>query len=523
MNRKRPKIVATRAKRDKPKQKIEGELYPYARREKTKIEKLYEVISSACVKGYHFADNYYGLPFIEPTDIEEKEENIYVIRFRCAPKYLHQVYFGRMSEEVCKTLESKLHFFHEYKTEWGLPYEECVWVIQLGDASPETPTWRKIFMQTAQIKQEDNKPQIRKCSHERWEDFLQSHYKRSLLSVAKELGYSEQNLDLLGCDPKDKEAKKRVYQKHKHLFDSFLHDAWNMALVDGRNVLDYFKDLISAWIGEDLLVKALNEYGFNASLSNADSDRVIKTERRIITSEPDIKVEFEGNTRYLELMMALSPVEKYGQIDLRLSKVKKQFNRKNLFLLYGLADAKFILIDFLRENVTVTCNFPNPRYGNKPSSILRFADNNIKMHEVSLFWETLKGILLNTRPEPEHYLKMVDYQSGEESILGAEGDESSSTEPKKLVETGVKIAQEDEDPTTEGQDNAESSPAVNVSEPEEAVSDTDAPNATQSDTSAPLPADETPETDAPEDVENDEDEDTTAYTAEQWAALNEGF
>ena len=514
--RRSPRIVGVRKNHNEIK-KIEVPEHSI-HEEKTTREKVYEVISKECCRGYRFTDNYYGLPFIEQNDLEEKENGIYVVRFRCEPIYLHHVYFGRMAEDVCKTLRSGLHFVHEFKTEWGLPYEECVWVLQIGEKDLPIPLWRKLYMAETVVKElaQEAKPHPRKCSHIRWEEFLQTHYHHSLLSVAKELGYSEQNLDILGCDFTNKEEKKRIYIKHKKLFDEFLADERNKGLMDGRKVYEYFKDLIASWIGEDLLVKALNEYGFNASVANADRDRVIKTNYIGVTGEPDIKIEYEGNIRYLELMDALSPVEEYGQFDMRLSKAKNQYTRKNLFLLHGLADGKYVLIDFMRDNVTVTYNYPNPRYGNKPCSVVRLQENGIQMHDIAIFWESLRDIMLNTKPEPlHHYLKMVDYSTGKVEMLGTYGSEAKEDTHDELEEdsSGEDSVSDENETESTGSETMKEQEAESLERDEEQ----EGQEVTQ-----PY-REESNSNDEESIVEEDDNGQSVEYTPEQWAALTEGF
>lgn len=540
MARKRtPKVIGVRKKSVKRMEKSEEWIPEYVPRIKTEKEKVYDVIQDSCISGYRFIDQDTGTLFINLEDIEEKGKDIYVVRFRCKPHELRHSYFGSIAEEVCAKLRSGIHFIHEAKQEWGLPYEECAWIIQVGELDNDIPIWRRIFMEAK--KTESDRPSPKKCAHERWEDFLQSHYNRSLLSVAQELGYSEQNLDILGCDPSNKDSKKAIYKKYKSLFDSFLNDEWNKSLVDGRNVLDYFKDLIASWIGEDLLVKALNEYGFTATVANADSDRVIKTHRTEVTGEPDIKIEYEGNTRYLELMVALSPVEKYGQFDLRLSKAKNQYNRKTLFLLHGLADNKFVLIDFLRDNVTVSCNYPNPRYGNKPSSIVKFEDNNIRMQDVVLLWETLRDIMQNTKPEPQHCLKMVDFMTGKVEILGQQDDsDESSDNTSDDSEASFSEDTESSDVDTEGDEREsaqeqeqEEEVVVEAEDPEQPQPEEDHQDVESDETTTPPETNEdevaegeepTPEADDESSfIEEDDNGGSIEYTSEQWAALNDVF
>ena len=469
MPKRKPRVVGKRRSEEGNIRRAEQVIWEGARsyrpRVKSRREEVFDVIYDACRRGYHFTDHYYGIPFIELSDVEEAKEGIFVVRFRCEPKYLHEVYFGQMAKDVCKELRSELRFIHERKQEWGIPFEECVWVLHPGEIKEQKPFYKEFYdiMSQQQENPPQTKPSPKKCTHERWNDFLGAKYGRTLLDVASELGYSDENLEMLACDKNDKNAKFQLYKKHKSLFDAFLKTDC-ADLRDGRNPLDYFKDLIASWVGEDLLVRALNEYGLKAEVANADKDRKIKESRRQITCAADIKLEYEGNVRFVELMDALSPVEEYGQFDLRLSKAKKQFEHGNIFLLQCLTDGKFVLIDFLRDSITVKYNAPHPRWGGKSSSLVNLEENGIKMRPMALLWETIKGIMQNTKPESAHTLTMVDVQTGKTETLtsGAVIDDDSSD----YSESGDDCPSENEEPTTEIRQAVDEKQEADVSKPE---------------------------------------------------------
>ena len=96
----------------------------------TEVDKLYLLIHEKSVVGYRFTDDEFGIPWIEKGDIEEKGGGVYVIRFRCPPDKVQDVYFGRMAEAVCKELNCAVHFMHKTRWEYGLPFEDCIWVVQ---------------------------------------------------------------------------------------------------------------------------------------------------------------------------------------------------------------------------------------------------------------------------------------------------------------------------------------------------------------------------------------------------------
>jgi hypothetical protein len=235
--------------------------------------------------------------------------------------------------------------------------------------------------------------------------------------------------------------------------------------------LDYFKDLIASWVGEDLLVKALNEYGFKAEVANADKDRKIKESRRQITCAADIKIEYEGNVRFLELMDALSPVEEYGQFDLRLSKARKQFENGNIFLLQCLTDGKFVLIDFLRESITVKYNAPHPRWGGKSSSLVNLEENGVKMQPMSLLWETIKGVMMNTKPAPPHTLTMVDFQTGNVETVSSGADEDNDSPSSEVSDDSEDSAMEDTHDQSDSSSDDDTMPVVSVEESSVDLSD----------------------------------------------------
>lgn len=101
----------------------------------TEVDKLYALIYEKSVAGYRFTDNEYGIPWIERNDIEEKGGGVFIIRFRCPIDMVHDVYFGGMAEAVCKELNCAVHFIHKTKWEYGLPFEECIWIIQKDELS----------------------------------------------------------------------------------------------------------------------------------------------------------------------------------------------------------------------------------------------------------------------------------------------------------------------------------------------------------------------------------------------------
>lgn len=134
MPRRKPRIISREvdgsAVRHIP---VASALHPYEPPPKTETDNLYDLIFTESVKGYRFTDEEFGEPWISRSDIEERGEGLYVIRFRCPPHMIHEVHFGSMAADVCKALNCEVHLVHHIKMEHRIPFEECVWVIQKNE------------------------------------------------------------------------------------------------------------------------------------------------------------------------------------------------------------------------------------------------------------------------------------------------------------------------------------------------------------------------------------------------------
>ena len=99
----------------------------------TATDRLFRIIYENSSRGYCFTEPSSGIPWIQHKDIEDRGDGLFVIRFRCPPNQINDVFFWEMANNVLKDMNSIPRFFHETKEENGIPYEECVWVIQEGD------------------------------------------------------------------------------------------------------------------------------------------------------------------------------------------------------------------------------------------------------------------------------------------------------------------------------------------------------------------------------------------------------
>lgn len=109
-------------------------------RQKTELDRVYELIDCACCNGWRFTDSD-GRSWIRREDIQYEGNSIYVVRFRCSVEAMQNTQlFLKVAETVCKELKSEVRFFSKKNEgkiteDISLPYEECAWIITLGELS----------------------------------------------------------------------------------------------------------------------------------------------------------------------------------------------------------------------------------------------------------------------------------------------------------------------------------------------------------------------------------------------------
>lgn len=91
------------------------------------ISEIYHFISSRCEDGYALVDDRSGLPLIERDAVKNSGAGIFTVRFRLPSDKLGAL--GRVARLVCEDVGSDMHLYAAEKKEFGIPFHECVWVI----------------------------------------------------------------------------------------------------------------------------------------------------------------------------------------------------------------------------------------------------------------------------------------------------------------------------------------------------------------------------------------------------------
>lgn len=249
--------------------------------------------------------------------------------------------------------------------------------------------------------------EIKIQAHERMDKLYQEKYKLSLLDVCKKLGYSEQNIEIVACSPSDVEAKKKLYLKYRPIFDAFCKtDVGKKIVGNTRTVLDYFKDLIAGWTGEDLFLRALKKYKIDARADNTD-----KARRILMPNEPtcraDIITNINGIERHVELMQeCCGYLTGSNYSETRKGKFDEMHRSGSVFIDRDLKNNKYIIIDFSSEDV----KFHRMKHDKWDKIVDRYylEDNGKKLREMKLLWPELIVVLSKSVSNEKPNFEMVD-------------------------------------------------------------------------------------------------------------------
>lgn len=145
MAKRKPRLISRAAEEAIAKKRTEAKcqppslvLVPSVPRQKTEIERIYDLIDDACSDCWRFTDDE-GRPWIDKDDVENKGGGIYLVRFRCPIEAMQtRTAFDKVVEKVCRELRSEIRYFCKVREERytegiRLFYEDCAWVINVGE------------------------------------------------------------------------------------------------------------------------------------------------------------------------------------------------------------------------------------------------------------------------------------------------------------------------------------------------------------------------------------------------------
>lgn len=91
------------------------------------LSAIRKIVVDRCEIGYNLVDDELSFPLIVETDIQEDGPGVFTAKFRLPVG--KQGALQRLVRLVCGDVGSGEHLYVKERSEFGLPYLDCAWVI----------------------------------------------------------------------------------------------------------------------------------------------------------------------------------------------------------------------------------------------------------------------------------------------------------------------------------------------------------------------------------------------------------
>lgn len=181
---------------------------------------------------------------------------------------------------------------------------------------------------------------------------------QSVLATAREYNYSKANYLILAR--RNKQLQKEFPQVWADI-QSCVHCA------DGRQPIEYARDLVASWLIEDYFLHILLDAGYEIESAGTDKQRRILSQCQV-GADCDFQVFLEGRKIQVEFLCDYTGYwKKNGHLDLRDEKYKKLRSQHAFGFGVDILGKQAILLDF-RQDIPGTRKISSHKpFGGKPA------------------------------------------------------------------------------------------------------------------------------------------------------------
>lgn len=208
-----------------------------------------------------------------------------------------------------------------------------------------------------------------------------------LVDFCRKFGYYPTAIKIMSLDESDERKSKSIIAKDIDLKDLYIKcskDPMSMARKgENRSWTRYFKDLITGWVVEDLVMEMLVEQGIEIVHNGHDAQRKIALGNDV-TQESDFRIKVGDVVRNVELTNEFNHLlEQNGFIEKRAPALIKLWESKGIWIYRDLINGKYVLIDFATEEVKLHLRQHNNVMANWAKDVHRYilSENGKKVRD----------------------------------------------------------------------------------------------------------------------------------------------
>lgn len=235
----------------------------------------------------------------------------------------------------------------------------------------------------------------------------------------------------------------------KYLFGEFSKDSNAVSRKGGNRLwIEYFQDLTTGWVIEDLFLEHLRSSGIDIALNGRDQKRQYLISS--VTQEADFRVTIGGIERKVEFSSEINNIlEENGFMEKRAPALYSLWKKKCIWIFLDLLNGKYVLVDFavepiklhLRAHNTTKCTWTKDvhRYWLAENNKLARPDKLLVAELLSLGGESIED------KEQPHLVEIEDEDSPPQKwSIGGELKKSSIIKPssKSPAASSPKVVQQ---------------------------------------------------------------------------------
>lgn len=287
----------------------------------------------------------------------------------------------------------------------------------------------------------------------------------SLLDFCQKFKYYPLAIKIMNLDETNVKAMKSAIARDSELKDLYLsYDKDKKAKSlrgENRSWTQYFKDLITGWVLEDLFLEMVKQQGIDIRHNGKDAQREI-SRNGDVSQNADFVITVGDVERHVELTSEFNCfLEKDGFIEKRAPALYHLWENKGIWLYRDIRRGKYVLTDFATEHIRLHLRSHNTSKSNWDKDVHRYvlSENHKKERNDNLLIPeiiTVVGCSIQDKEQPPlDEVEDVDSPPHVFTIGGKIRSLQKTSEPLSDV------------PAVSSEDNLEDNPVEDKSQEEE--------------------------------------------------------
>ena len=262
-----------------------------------------------------------------------------------------------------------------------------------------------------------------------------------IIDFCRKFGYYPLAIKIMALDENDEKKSKAIMSKDAELKNHYIKcskDPQSIARKgNNRSWTRYFKDLITGWVVEDLVMEMLKEQGIEIEHNGHDAKRRIAIGNDV-TQDADFVIKVGKVSRQVELTNEFNQLlAKNGFIEKRVPALLNVWKEKGIWIYRDLMNGKYVLVDFATEHVKLHLRRHNNVQADWSKDVHRYvlAENGKKVRDDKLLSAeiiSVVGCSIDGREQPK--IEEIEDKDSPPQNYGVGGNRRNV---KSNVEAGI--------------------------------------------------------------------------------------